>query len=152
MLEAHTQNTLVGEKVGVQESKSVMTGEMLSSVMQRTKNIRVEDAILNAIIDLVRMTRPSDSSCPPQFKSALWYGAGPRAGLAIITACKAFALLQQSETVRWSHVRRMARPVMRHRLKLTAHAAREGMTEDMVVDAMLDRVQSDRGNQALGLE
>ena len=153
MLGAHVSNNLVGEKVGGDEADAAsISPELLGGVMDRAKMIRVEDVILSAMTDIVRMTRPQDATCPPQLKNALWYGAGPRAGIALISACRALALLQQCETVRWSHVRRMARPVLRHRVRLAAHAMRDGMTEDQVVDMILDRVQTDRGNQALGMD
>jgi hypothetical protein len=41
---------------------------------------------------------------------------------------------------------------MRHRIRLAAHAGRDGMTEDQIIDALLDRVQADRGNLGLGLD
>ena len=60
--------------------------------------------------------------------------------------------MNRSEVVRWQHIKRMARPVLRHRIRLTAHAVRDGLTADQVVDQLLDRVQVDRGNQALGID
>lgn len=152
MLMAHSGNALVGEKVGAPTSDFVVTPDVLRGVMERVKQIRIEETLIAAIADLVRMTRPQDESCPAQFKDAIWYGAGPRAGLSLVTACKAYALIQQSESVRWSHVRRMAKPVMRHRIRLAAHALRDGLSEDQIIDALLDRVQADRGNHALGID
>lgn len=152
MLMTHSGAGLVGERVITAASDYVVTPEILRGVMERVRQVRVEETLIGAIADLVRMTRPQDESCPPQFKDAIWYGAGPRAGLSLVTACKAFALIQQSETVRWAHVRRMAKPVMRHRIRLAAHAVRDGLSEDQIIDALLERVQADRGNHALGID
>ena len=152
MLMTHSGAGLVGEKVGPTTSDYVVTPDVLRGVMERVKQIRIEETLINAISDLVRMTRPQDESCPAQFKDAIWYGAGPRAGLSLITACKAYALIQQSESVRWSHVRHMAKPVLRHRIRLAAHAVRDGLSEDQIADALLDRIQADRGNHALGID
>lgn len=152
MLLTHSQNALVGEKLNVETPSYVMTPVVLRGVMDRAKTIRIEESMLDVVNDLVRMTRPQDPTCPQQLKQALWYGAGPRAGLALITACRALALLQQSETVRWSHIRRLAKPVMRHRIRLAAHATRDGITEDQVIDTLLDRVQAERANQGMGLD
>jgi MoxR-like ATPase len=120
--------------------------------MNRARQIRVDDALISIVTDLVRSSRPEDELCPKQIKDALWYGAGPRAGISLISASRAFALLNQSEVVRWHHIKRMAKPVLRHRIRLAAHAAREGITEDQVVDQLLERIQADRGNQALGID
>ncbi|MCX6119330.1 MAG: AAA family ATPase [Proteobacteria bacterium] len=152
MLEAHSSNQLLADKIESSESLSVMSEDILKKIMVRTKQIPIEDSILNAIADLVRMTRPSDPSCPPQFKNHIWYGAGPRAGMSLVTACKSFAMIHQSESIRWAHVRRMAKPVLRHRIKLAAHALRDGITEDSLIDSLLDRIQAEKGNLALGLE
>jgi MoxR-like ATPase len=59
--------------------------------------------------------------------------------------------MSNSEVVRWQHIKRMAKPVLRHRIRLAAHAMRDGMTEDQVVETLIDRVQAERGNQALGI-
>jgi MoxR-like ATPase len=120
--------------------------------MNRAKQVRIDEALISVVTDLVRSSRPDDPLCPKQVKDALWYGAGPRAGISLISASRAYALMSQSEVVRWQHIKRMARPVLRHRVRLAAHAARDGMTEDQIVDMLLDRVQADRGNQALGID
>lgn len=152
MLSSHAQGDLVGEKVDWAVSDERLSPDSLLGVMKRAREVRVDDALISVVTDLVRSSRPEDPLCPKQIKDALWYGAGPRAGISLISASRAFALMSQSEVVRWQHIRRMARPVLRHRIRLAAHAVRDGLTEDQVVDQLLDRVQAERGNQALGID
>ncbi len=152
MLSSHAQGELVGEKVDWSANEDRLSPGTLLGVMKRARQIHVDPALIAVVNDLVRSSRPEDSLCPKQIKDALWYGAGPRAGISLISASRAYALMCQSEAVRWQHIRRMARPVLRHRIRLAAHAMRDGLTEDQVVDQLLDRVQADRGNQALGID
>jgi MoxR-like ATPase len=152
MLEIHSTSGLVGERVEQSAASHIVSAETIRGVMDRVKSIRIESVLLNAISDLIRMTRPQDPTCPQSLRDGIWYGAGPRAGLALVTSCKAYALMMHSESVRWSHVRRMAKPVLRHRVRLASHAARDGVNEDQVIEQLLDRLQSERSNQGLGLD
>jgi|694.fasta_scaffold53507_3 MoxR-like ATPase len=151
MLTAHAARELIGEKVEWNVKEDRLPSGTLSQVMERVRQVRVDDALISVIKDLVRSSRPEDSLCPKHIKEALWYGAGPRAGISLISASRAFALMSNSEVVRWQHIKRMAKPVLRHRIRLAAHAMRDGMTEDQVVETLIDRVQAERGNQALGI-
>jgi MoxR-like ATPase len=151
MLATHAAGQLVGEKVQWDSMEEPLSPKTLLSVMEKARQIQVNEALISAVSDLVRSSRPEDESCPRQIRDALWYGAGPRAGISLISASRAYALITKSETVRWQHIARMAKPVLRHRVRLAAHATRDGMTEDQIVDQLLERVQADRGNQALGI-
>ncbi len=152
MLASHAHGELIGEKVDWAADDDKLSPATLLSVMKRAGQVRVDEALISVVADIVRSSRPEDILCPKQIKDALWYGAGPRAGISLISASRAYALMCQSEVVRWQHIKRMARPVLRHRIRLAAHAVRDGMTEDQVVDQLLERVQADRGNQALGID
>jgi MoxR-like ATPase len=152
MLSTHARGNLVGEKLDWTSDMPPMPSGTLLGVMERAREIRVDEALISVTTDIVRSSRPEDPLCPKIVKDALWYGAGPRAGISLISASRAYALMNRSEVVRWQHIKRMARPVLRHRIRLTAHAVRDGLTADQVVDQLLDRVQVDRGNQALGID
>lgn len=152
MLKSHAQGELVGEKLDWTNDTAPLSPGALVGVMNRARQIRIDDALIGAITDIARSSRPEDPLCPKQVKDALWYGAGPRAGISLISASRAYALMTQSEVVRWHHIKRMVKPVLRHRIRLAAHAIRDGLTEDQVVDQLIDRVQADRGNQALGID
>jgi MoxR-like ATPase len=150
MLTAHAARELIGEKVEWKANEDLLPAGTLDDVMEQARRTKIDDALISVINDLVRSSRPEDSSCPKQIREALWYGAGPRAGISLISASRAFALMSKSEVVRWQHIKRMAKPVLRHRIRLAAHATRDGMTEDQVVDVLIERIQDERGNQALG--
>jgi MoxR-like ATPase len=151
MLMTHVAGELLGEKVQWDHNDEALSPSTVLSVMERARQIPVDDSLVSAVNDLVRSSRPEDSSCPRNVKDALWYGAGPRAGISLISASRAYALITKSESVRWQHIIRMAKPVLRHRVRLAAHASRDGITEDQIIDMLTERVQADRGNKSLGI-
>ena len=101
---------------------------------------------------MYKRQRPDDETCPQQFRNMIWYGAGPRAGISLISVSRAYALMQGSETVRWEHVKRMAKPVLRHRIRLTAQASRDQITEDEMIDRMIENLESSSTLASKGLE
>jgi MoxR-like ATPase len=154
ILTSHAQDDLVGEQHYEQDHRadSALAPEVIRSLMKRSATIRVDGEIVAGINELVRSTRPTDDTCPDDLKRIIWYGAGPRAGISFISVCRALALSEGSEVVRWRHVRRMAAPVLRHRLRLTAQASHERMKEDQVIKLLLDRLEENRANLAKGLD
>ena len=48
------------------------------------------------------------------------YGSGPRGALSLISACKALAFIQKEEYVRYRHIKKLAVPVLSHRIGLFA--------------------------------
>jgi MoxR-like ATPase len=113
--------------------------------------VRVDEAILTGIRDLVRGSRPEDVLCPDHLKPLIWYGAGPRAGISLVSVTRALALLEGKDAVRWEHVRRLAKPVLRHRMCLTAQGARSELTADSVIATLLERCEERQKNLARGL-
>lgn len=152
ILREHTAGVLVGEQINAKTSvEQVLEPGQVQALIERVKAVRVDDAILNGIRELVRATRPDDPQCPENLRLSIWFGAGPRAGISLISVARALALLEQQECVRWQHVQRLAAPVLRHRIRLTAHGLREGLIEDKVIRQLLDEVETRFKNLSRGL-
>jgi MoxR-like ATPase len=144
ILKEHASNQLIGEQHG--ESLTTLQGEEVSlenmnGLIATRQKIHLDEGILQLIRDLIRSTRPQDESCPEDLRSVIWYGAGPRAGISLISVARALAMLDESETVRWHHVRRMAKPVLRHRIRLTAQAGQDQFSEDDLIDRLIERLE-----------
>lgn len=151
ILKEHASDQLVGENQLRSAGAEALSHERVSALMARVKTVAVDEAIQKGISELVRSSRPEDDLCPEGIKPHIWYGAGPRAGISLISVCRALALLNKQESVRWSHVKRMAKPVMRHRIRLTAQGVRDGQTEDDVIDLLLERLESRHSNLTKGI-
>ena len=110
----------------------VLDAEGLLRLQRLVREVPVAESVLEATARLVRATRPET---PEASKAARWleWGAGPRAGQALLLTAKAHALLQGRFAVSWDDVLRLAAPVLRHRLVPSYAAAAEGVDTDAVV-------------------
>jgi MoxR-like ATPase len=68
------------------------------------------------------------------------WGAGPRAGQALLLAGKARALLQGRPAISLEDVRAVATPVLRHRLLVNFQAEAEGLDAESIVEQLLASV------------
>jgi MoxR-like ATPase len=68
------------------------------------------------------------------------WGAGPRAGQALILGAKARALLEGRSVVAHDDVRAVALPVLRHRILLNFQAEADGVDADRIVGELLGAI------------
>ncbi len=99
------------------------------------QRVGVADAVLAYIVDLCRATRTSPS---------LELGASPRGATALMATAKAWAWLLGRDYVTPDDVKALARPTLRHRVRLRPEAQLEGVTVDAVLDSVLATVPTPR--------
>ncbi|GIJ51052.1 hypothetical protein Val02_79380 [Virgisporangium aliadipatigenens] len=99
------------------------------------QRVAVADPVLTYVVDLCRATRVSPS---------LELGASPRGATALLAAAKAWAWLTGRDYVTPDDVKALARPTLRHRVRLRPEAELEGVTTDAVLDAVLATVPTPR--------
>ena len=92
----------------------------------------VDDSLLRYMVDVVQLTRSSKS---------VFLGASPRAGVALLKASKAYALLQGRDFVTPDDIRFVAPSVLQHRLILTAEAEMEGYNAERLITTLIDQVE-----------
>jgi len=125
------ENALHPEK-GVEP---VLSPDRLLRIRTACHQIDVDESIINYIVEIVRTSRSL---------SSLSLGASPRAGVMLLRAAKASALLRGKAYVTPDDVRDVALPVLRHRMRLTAEAEIEGLTADGCLDSLLKRASVPR--------
>jgi MoxR-like ATPase len=97
--------------------------------------IRLADDVLDYIVDLVRATRENP---------ALLCGASPRSTNMLAVAARAGAALAGRDFVIPDDVKRLAWPVLRHRIYLAPGAEIEGIDAEGVIGQVLDQVAAPR--------
>ncbi|HHT9132033.1 MAG TPA: AAA family ATPase [Candidatus Tripitaka californicus] len=103
--------------------------------------LREESPILRYSTRIVRATRPeSAAGGNGRVKGLVAYGASPRASIALARAARVYAFLQGEDIVMPEHVKKMAYPVLRHRIILTHEAEARGIEPDEVINSVLDTV------------
>src|SRR6201985_3956185 len=94
---------------------------------------------------MARATRPSDERWPQFVKDLVDYGAGPRAGQNLILGGKAMAAMDGRFSVSLDDIRRVAVPVLRHRISTNFQAQAEGQTTDTLVRRLLTDIPPPQG-------
>jgi MoxR-like ATPase len=89
---------------------------------------------------LARATRPAEAGAPEFVTKWVKWGAGPRAGQALLLGAKARALLLGRTVASPEDVRAVALPVLRHRVLLNFEAEADGVTADQIVARLLESV------------
>ncbi len=119
---------------------AVLDAGQTLALQRLARAVAASEPILRYAAALVRATRPDDAQAPALVRRAVRWGAGPRAGQALVLGAKAHALLAGRLAVAPEDVRRVARPVLRHRVLPTFAAEAEGIDAEQVVEAVLAAV------------
>lgn len=119
----------------------VLDTEGVLRLQRLVREVPVADAVLRYAARLVRATRPGEDGAPAEVREWVRWGAGPRAGQALVLAAKARALLAGRLHVAPEDLRRVAAPVLRHRILVNFQAQAEGVDADVVVARLLAVVQ-----------
>ncbi len=135
--------------VDTTELAAVMGAEEALALQRLVRELPASDPILRYAAALAQATRPSRADVPALVKEYVRWGAGPRAGQALVLGAKAHALLDGRHTVAPEDVRRVAAPVLRHRVLLNYAAEAEGITTEQVIEALLAHVPEPSSKIAL---
>ena len=88
----------------------------------------VSQHVVSYAVSLARATRPGDSEALELTRQYIAWGAGPRAGQYLVLGAKALAAIEGQPTPNCEHIRRVAIPVLRHRLVTNYNATGEGIS------------------------
>lgn len=124
-----------GSELSVEEVRALVSVETVLGLQQYVAHVGVEDRVLAYAVAIVRATREAPS---------LASGAGPRGGIALIRAAKAMALMQGRGYVTPDDIKVVALPALRHRVAPAAEAEIEGLSVDMLLQSLLDKVPAPR--------
>ena len=108
---------------------------MLARARNEVRAVKVEPALFQYIINIVRRTREWP---------ALSLGASPRAAIALMQVAKAAAAIDGRDYLIPDDVKSAAFPVLRHRLVLKPEADLEGLNADLVLTDVLKSVEVPR--------
>jgi MoxR-like ATPase len=121
------------------EVQGVLSAEDVLEIQRLVREVDTNPVLLEYVSSVVRTTRPGDDG-PAMVKDYVRWGAGPRAGQAMILCAKANALLSGRYAVTLEDIRRVAHPALRHRLLLNFQAEADGVRADDIVTQILDAV------------
>ncbi|MBL3657318.1 AAA family ATPase [Fulvivirga sediminis] len=119
---------------------SVINGDDIIRLQQMVREVPISDTLIQYVSRIVRSTRP-EISVYDYIKENVEWGAGPRAGQAMILTAKARALQQGRLSVIPEDIKHVAFPVLRHRVLPNFKAEAEGINSDDFTYFLLDKVE-----------
>ena len=138
---ATDESTILKNTTGVKKEtlNKVITGEDILRLQHLVREVPISDDLINFVSQVIRATRP-ETTTNNYVKEWVNWGAGPRAGQAMIVTAKARALLQGRLSVTLDDLKQVALPVLRHRIIVNFRAESEGITTDKVTLTLLDSI------------
>ncbi|SFC15681.1 MoxR-like ATPase [Zunongwangia mangrovi] len=118
---------------------SVISGEEIVRLQQLVRELPISDDLISYVSKIVRATRP-ETSTNNFVKEWVSWGAGPRAGQAMILTAKARALSQKRLAVTKEDIDAVAYPVLRHRVIVNFKAEAARITSDEVTKDLLKNI------------
>lgn len=111
--------------------EKVATTKQAMNLRKTVDEVVVSDGVIDYIETVIRTTRRDRN---------VSLGASPRAGVSLLVASKAIALLRGRDFVTPDDVKRMALPVLRHRILLLPEAELEGVDANSVLGVIVETV------------
>ena len=128
----------------VAEPNSVLNADDIIRIQQAVREVPVADHVIRYAERLVRVTRPKSEQALDFVDKWLTWGAGPRAGLNLLMAAKAHALLRGQNFVSCDNVAAVAPPIFRHRLVVNFAGRSDGVDSDGITQMILDAIPKDK--------
>ncbi|MBK8365594.1 MAG: MoxR family ATPase [Bacteroidetes bacterium] len=119
----------------IEKVKPVLSAADLAGFKSIIEKIHIKDELINYIAKISHATRNHGS---------IFLGASPRASLAILRSSKALAALSGRNFVTPDDIRRVANPVMNHRVILTPEKEMEGITTDDIIAEITQNIEVPR--------
>ncbi len=120
----------------------VASGDDIERLHTIIREVPAAENVIDFAARLVRATRPgrSEDDAPDFIRKWVRWGAGPRAGQALLLGAKAHALLDGRAVVSHDDIREVALPVLRHRVLLNFQAEADEVDPDVVILRLLERI------------
>jgi MoxR-like ATPase len=123
-------------RIASKSSQSILamvSMEELNKITEEINALHIDVEVEKFIVSLIRATREENKQ--------VRYGASPRASIDLYKASKAHAYLAGKTFVTPVDVLSMAYPVLRHRVGLSYEARAKGLSADVVLKSIIERVE-----------
>lgn len=134
-------STTGNKKANVQP---VLGGSEIRQLQALVRDVSINDELVQYVTSIIRATRP-ETTAAAYVKEWVRWGAGPRAGQALILTAKARALLKGRYAVIMEDLQAMAYPVLRHRILMNFKAEAENITSDDVTATLIKTIERPKG-------
>jgi MoxR-like ATPase len=97
----------------------------------------VSESVIDAAVNMVRLSRPIEEEA--YINQNVRWGAGPRASQYLISAAKACAAVNGEATPNFEHLKKVAKPVLRHRIIPSFAAESKQISADKIIEYLIEK-------------
>ncbi|WP_379092333.1 AAA family ATPase [Pedobacter sp. UC225_65] len=144
---AAEETRILSSTTGTQKNKvnPIIGAEEIKQLQALTREVSISDDLVAYVSEFIRATRP-DTTTVAFVKEWVRWGAGPRAGQALILTAKARALFHGRYAVVMEDLQVMAYPVLRHRVLMNFKAEAENISADQVTTELIKTIARPKVN------
>jgi MoxR-like ATPase len=132
---SRVQHGFRAQNLDTAEIHPALQGPDLPHFQAEVERVQVDAAVQHYIVQIARATRQNRH---------LLLGASPRAAITLLLTTKALAAVRGRDFVTPDDVKRMARPVLCHRLLVKPESEIEGFTSERVIETVLQETEVPR--------
>jgi len=122
------------------ELRKVLSSKAIVNLQKLVTSVQITEYPVKYVARLVRATRPGEPETPSFVKEMIDWGAGPRAGQSLILGAKAMAAMDGRFNVSYDDIRKVAVPVLRHRISPNFQAQAEGQTTESLIKKLVETI------------
>ncbi len=121
----------------VPEPQVILKREEIIQLQSLVRKVPVADNVMEYTVNLVSKTRPNTNGSAKFINDWLSWGAGPRASQYLILGAKANAILDGRFSPEIDDVKKVAYPVLRHRLITNFNAEADGIKTIDIIEKLI---------------
>jgi len=119
----------------------IISAQTILQARNTVRKVYMDEKIEKYILDIIFATREPSNYKIDTLKNLISYGGSPRASISLALASKAYAFIKRRGYVIPEDVRAVAHDVLRHRVGITYEAEAENITQEHIIDTILNRVE-----------
>ena len=133
------RRNIKGDSFG--EIQPVVKPETILKARKTVRKVYMDEKIEQYILDIVFATREPEKYGLSDLAPLINYGGSPRASINLALASKAYAFIKRRGYVIPEDVRNICHDVLRHRIGLTYEAEAENITQEDIINRVLNTVE-----------
>ena len=134
--------TIAGQTTAELAATDKVSIEDIKKVQRMAKQVAVDDAIKNYIVNIVTATRNPRAIIDANLARYVEYGVSPRGGIALLQIAQALALINGRGYVTPDDVKQLRHAALRHRIILNFEAAADDVHPEAIIDAIFAKIQT----------
>jgi MoxR-like ATPase len=118
----------------------ILRKDEIISLQNLVRRVPVSDNVIEYTVKLVNMTRPGNGNAPKYIQDWISWGAGPRASQYLIMGAKTKAILDGRFTPEIEDIKKVSKPVLRHRLITNFNAEADSIKTTDIIDKLINDI------------